>query len=171
MELSKSGYKASHLVNANLIIDGRTYHGAIEECDILIPKAKTIEHTGGLAAVEVFTGLEKMEFNAKIKGMVADIIAGASFDNSYKNIKIKGSLNGADGKQPVDMTFEAQIKPEHDAFNSGSKGENSTSVVFICKYYELKINSNDIMLVDIDNHILKVNGTDVLADERTHLGL
>ncbi len=171
MNLFTGNYKAKHLVNANLIIYAVNYHGAIEECDIFIPQAKTYEHKGGLAPTEVFTGFEKMEFKAKIKGLDADIIRHISYDNSYKPVRIKGSLKSADGSEPVNIECNAQIKINSDNFNSGNKAENSMNVTFVCKFYALTINNVPNIIIDVENHRAIINGVDILADEKSHLGL
>ncbi|AJI52591.1 phage major tail tube protein [Francisella philomiragia] len=171
MNLSTSHYKAKHLVNANLIINGTSYHGAIEECDILIPKSKNYEHKGGIAPLEVFTGFEKLEFKAKIKGLDAEVIKAISYDNSYKTIRIKGSLKSTDGNTPVNIECEAQLKIESDNFNSGNKAENSMNITFVCKYYDLNIDGNQLIQIDVENHKVLVDGVDMLQDERNHLGL
>ena len=40
-----------------------------------------------------------------------------------------------------------------------------------CRYYKLNINNSDVIEIDVDNMIRKINGTDVMSEIRDALGI
>ena len=54
-------------------------------------------------------------------------------------------------------------------FKAGDKGTLSASVS--CRYYKLNINNSDVIEIDVDNMIRKINGTDVMSEIRDALGI
>ena len=178
------------LKNFNLMIDGIGYAGRVQE--VTLPKLahRTEEFKlGGLdMPVQVDMGMEKLESELTLseydpyvirlfgiedessipiplRGSLLDLFTDIGATNSNK---IAFTLRGGLGDElndtviPVVVYYEGAII-ELD-FGQWKAGENAPLKMRLAlRYYRLTINQEDLVEIDVDNRIRKINGYDQIA--------
>ena len=177
------------LKNFNLFVDGQGYAGRVQEVTLPKLVHRTEEfRLGGLdTPVQVDMGMEKLESEFTLSEYDTHIIRLFGMeDSSLIPIPLRGSgLNnmadapvGLTGKGQISFTLrggldnemESRVIPVAIHFEGSvieldpgqwKVGENpGLRIRLALRYYRLKINSENLIEIDIDNMIRKVNGID-----------
>ena len=156
-------------------LDGRGQAGRIEE--ITLPKltVKTEEYRAGGMDVPVALdmGMEKLETDMVFSDYDEEIfkLFGIISGNSI-SLTLRGALQ-EDGKSeaiPVVLYLRGTVR-ELD-FGSWKPAERATVKMSMdLRYYKLVYNGKELIEIDAENMIRKIDGVDQLASYRTALGL
>ena len=163
------------LKNFNLFVNGTSYVGEVTE--VTLPKlTRSTEdyRAGGMPGpVKVDTGIEALELQWKVAGYLAELITqwGISTVDGVL-LRFAGALQ-ADDFTTVD-SLEVVVRGFHSEMDPGTaKAGDMTEIQFTSavSYYKLSINGIAKIEIDMVNRIHVVDGTDLLADVRTAIGL
>ena len=158
----------------NLFVDGKGFAGVVEE--VTPPKItiKTEEFRGGGMDVplELDQGMEKLECNFTVTHYDKDLFkAYGLVPGQMINVTLRGALE-ADGEvTEVVMALTGSWK-ELD-FGTWKAGEKAALKVAVAlKKYELKINGEEKLFIDIQNMVRRIDGSiDPLEAVRAAIGL
>lgn len=161
------------LKNFTAFVDGRGYAGRVDEVEPPKLAMKMEEYrAGGMdAPVDLDMGMEKMESGItfaeydpelfKLFGLV---------DGNAVSITLRGSREDDNETEAIIITLRGSFKElDPGSWKAGDKGTLKAAIA--CRYYKLTINGNELVEIDIENMIRKINGTDQLAAQREALGL
>jgi hypothetical protein len=163
------------LKNFNLFNDAASYMGIAE--DVKLPKLgrKMQDFRGGgmNGSVDIDLGQEKLELDFTCAGIVAGIFS------QYANTKVDGVMVRFAGAYQEDATGSVQaveivVRGRHKEIESGdvkAGDKGKTSVKMSLSYYKLSIDGVEKIEIDLLNMIERVDGYDVLADQRKAIGL
>lgn len=164
---------AKVLKNFSLFVDGRGYAGKAEE--VTPPKLtiKTEEFRGGGmdAPIDIDLGMEKMECQFTLVDFDAELMKLFGLvDGNAVQVTLRGALCDDNSVTPMVISLRGMYKElDFGKFKAGDKGTLSAPVS--CRYYKLTINNSDVIEIDVDNMIRKINGTDVMSEIRDALGI
>ncbi|MEH0021697.1 MAG: phage major tail tube protein [Desulfobacter sp.] len=161
------------LKNMTAFVDGHGYAGRVEEVTPpkLALKLEEYRAAGMDAPVELDMGMEKMEVSLTFTEYDDKLFTRFGLvNNSETGLTIRGVRQNDTGTDAIIMTMRGIYK-ELDAgtWKPGDKGTLKASIS--CRYYKLTIADKDLVEIDIENMVRKINGTDQLAEERKALGL
>lgn len=161
------------LKNLNAFVDGRGYAGRIEEINLPTLTLKTEEYRGGGMdmPVDVELGMEKLEADLTFADYDADLfrLFGVT-DNAMTAITLRGGLQNAMKTEPVVIHLRALIKSlELGSWKAGEKTTLKMSLAV--HYYKLTLNHQELIEIDAENMVRKINGTDQLTPMREALGI
>lgn len=159
--------------NMNLIIDGRGFAGLFDE--ITLPDIEFViedHRAGGMdGSAPIELGQEAMELS---------FVASEHSPYHYK-------LTGLQNQNAVPLTFRAAMVDDTETWpyvikcsgmiKSLSLGtiqngqKNNLEVTMGLRFFELSINSEELMHIDVTNMIRRIGGTDHLQAQREALGL
>tara|TARA_B100001094_G_scaffold331808_1_gene401414 strand:+ start:3880 stop:4380 length:501 start_codon:yes stop_codon:yes gene_type:complete len=157
----------------NLFVDGKGFAGAIEE---IVPpklKIKTQEFkAGGMdTPIELDHGIEKLECSFTIANYDKDLFK--VFDitpNKMVSITLRGAIEEDDKTIPVAMLLTGGWK-EMD-FGTWKSGETTKlKVQMTLKKYELLIEDEEQIFIDVPNMVRRIHAIDVLESARSAIGL
>jgi P2 family phage contractile tail tube protein len=158
----------------NLVIDGIGFAGEVEE--ITLPKltVKTEEYrSGGMdAPIELDMGLEKLECEITLTGYNGLVLRNFGFNNPIPTaITVRGVLSNDRGSTvSVVINMRARIKElDSGTWKTGDKPQIKMKLSVF--YYRLNHNGQDIIEIDPENFVRKVNGFDQLAALRKSIGV
>lgn len=161
------------LINMTAFVDGRGYAGRIDEIGPPKLALKMEEYrAGGMdAPVELEMGMEKMEANVTFAEYDPELFGLFGLvDGNAVSLTVRGARQNDTGTDAIIMTMKGMYKElDPGTWKSGDKGTLKT--VIACRYYKLTIDGQDLIEIDIENMIRKINGTDQLAEQRKALGL
>lgn len=162
------------LRNVNVIVDGRGHAGTAMSCQLPKLTVATDEHrAGGMdAPVEIDMGLEKLECGFTLNSVDADLLASWGLAPGQQvPLTIRGALQSEDGTvTPAVAKVRGQIR-EID-FGDWKPGEKSELKAMVAvRYYELVVGGRQVVEVDVENMIRRVNGVDQLESQRSALGV
>jgi P2 family phage contractile tail tube protein len=165
------------LKNMNLFNDGGTYMGVVKSVT-LPPLARKMEsyRGGGMnGPVKVDLGMsdDGIQFEWTLGGLDLTVI------NQFACVKADGVMLRFTGAYQQDDTGEVTaveivVRGRHETIEMGdaAPGEDTEhSITTTCTYYKLTVNSEEPIEIDIPNFIEKVNGVDMLAEQRKALGI
>ena len=161
------------LKNFIAFVDGRGYAGRVDE--ITLPKLsiKTEEYRGGGmdVPIDIDLGMEKLEAEITFSEYDSELFRlFGVMDNSTVNFTLRGGLQGTGDAEPVVINLRGKIK----ALDSGSwkAGDRATLKCMIAIfYYKLTIDRRELIEIDAENMIRKINGVDQLSSMRQALGV
>lgn len=163
------------LKNFNVYVDGLSYMGVVEELKLpkLARKMEAFRGGGMDGEVDIDLGQEKLEIEQTLGGFVADAY------KAYGVTKANGVLLRFAGAYQRDDTgavqaVEVVVRGRHAEIDPGSaKGgdKNTTTVKSSLTYYKLTVDGKDLVEIDIPGFLFKVNGVDMLAEQRKAIGL
>src|SRR5574344_392135 len=161
------------LKNFNLFVDGRGYAGRAEEVSPPKLALKTEEFRGGGmdAPAVIDLGMEKLESSFTLVEYDPEILKqfGLVSGNSVQ-ITLRGALVDDNTTTPMVIGLRGMLKElDMGKFKAGDKATLQCSVA--CRYYSLEIDGQNIVEIDVDNMVRKIDGQDVLADIRSALGM
>lgn len=161
------------LKNFNLFVDGRGYAGRAEEVSPPKLALKTEEFRGGGmdAPAVIDLGMEKLEASFSLVEYDSEILKqfGLVSGNSVQ-ITLRGALVDDNTTTPMVIGLRGMFTElDMGKFKAGDKATLQCSVA--CRYYSLEIDGQNIVEIDVDNMVRKIDGQDVLADIRSALGM
>lgn len=161
------------LKNFNLFVDGRGYAGRAEEVSPPKLALKTEEFRGGGmdAPAVIDLGMEKLESSFTLVEYDPEILKqfGLVSGNSVQ-ITLRGALVDDNTTTPMVIGLRGMFTElDMGKFKAGDKATLQCSVA--CRYYSLEIDGQNIVEIDVDNMVRKIDGQDVLADIRSALGM
>ncbi|GHM58164.1 MAG: phage major tail tube protein [Candidatus Mesenet longicola] len=162
------------LKNFNVFVDGRGYAGRIDE--ITLPKLtiKTEEYrAGGMdIPVSIDMGMEKLEAELTFAEYDTELfrLFGLTDGNSVP-LTLRGGLRGNNNNiEAVVINLRGTFR-ELD-FGNWKPGEKATLKCMVnAHYYKLTIGGKELIEIDAENMMRKINGVDQLALLQTALGL
>lgn len=161
------------LKNLNAFVDGRGYAGRIEEITLPTLTLKTEEYRGGGMdlPVEVELGMEKLEADLTFADYDAALFRCFGLtDKASTAITLRGGLQAGDKTEPVMIHLRALIKSlECGSWKAGEK--TTLKMSLSVTYYKLTLNHQELIEIDAENMVRKINGTDQLTAMREALGI
>jgi P2 family phage contractile tail tube protein len=161
------------LKNFNLFVDGRGYVGKAEEVNPPKLAIKTEEiRAGGMdSPIDIDMGMEKLESSFTICEYDKEILKQFGLvDGKAVQITLRGAMADDENTVPVVIKLRGMFKElDMGKFAAGEKSQLQCSMP--CRYYSLNIDGEDIIEIDVDNMIRKVNGVDKLSEVRNALGI
>lgn len=165
----------SVLKNFNLFNDAKSYLGVAES--IKLPKlARKLEdfRAGGMnGSVGIDLGQEKLESEFSCAGLMTQVF------EQYGTTKADGVLLRFAGAYQRDDTGAVQaveivMRGRHQEIDFGDAKAGDKGAITVkssLTYYKLTVDNKEIVEIDLLNMIEKVNGVDILADQRKAIGL
>lgn len=161
------------LKNLNAFVDGRGYAGRVEEMNLPTLTLKTEEYRGGGMdmPVDIELGMEKLEADLTFSDYDADLFRLFGLTNNATTaITLRGALQNGDNIEPMVIALRSHIKSLE--FGSWKAGEKATLKMSLgITYYKLTLNNQELIEIDAENMVRKINGTDQLSGIREALGL
>lgn len=165
------------LKNLNLFNDGNNYLGVVKSVT-LPPLGRKMEayRGGGMnGPVKVDLGMsdDGIQFEWKTGGL--DLISLKQFgavNASAVALRFSGPFQQDDTDEV--STVEVVVRGRHENIEMGEAkaGEDTEHIIkTTCSYYKLTVDGTEIIEIDLINFIEKVNGVDMLAKQRTALGI
>ncbi len=161
------------LRNFNVFVDGRGYAGKIDE--ITLPKLtiKTEEYrAGGMdIPINIDMGMEKLEADFTFAEYDSELFRlFGLINNNAVSLTLRGGLQGSSDTESVVINLRGLFK-ELD-FGSWKPAEKATlKCTVAAHYYKLTIGGNELIEIDAENMIRKINGVDQMALLQTVLGI
>lgn len=165
----------SKLKNFNLFNDAKSYLGQVPE--LTLPKlGRQMEEyrAGGMnGPVKIDLGQAALEAEVTLGGLVTQVF------QQYASTRVDGMLLRFAGAYQEDTTsivsaVEVVMRGRIEEIDSGNAkvGENSDmKVKLTLSYYKLTIDGAEIIELDLTNMVERVNGIDMLAEQRKAIGL
>jgi len=162
----------SKLKDVNFYVDGTGFIGEIDELGLPKIAIKTDSYRAGLGEVDIDQGLDKIELDVIMGGLIADIIAG--FGSTISD----GVLTRFAGAYQDDQTGEVRAMEiacrgkwkEMDFGNAKRGGETAHKYKLGCSYYEMTVDGLQWMEIDLINRVFVVMGVDRYAEIRAAIG-
>lgn len=163
------------LKNFNAFNDGKSFMGIIEELKLPKLTRKVEEFRGGGmdGGVDIDLGMEKLEIEQVCGGFVLDAY------KAFGMTKANGVMVRFAGAYQRDDTAEVQaveivvrgrhVEIDPDSAKGGDKGK--TTIKSNLSYYKLTVDNVEVIEIDLLAFIFKVDGVDMLAAQRTAIGL
>lgn len=162
------------LKNVNLFVDGRGYAGQVMEANLPKLTVKMEEHRdGGMdAPAEIDMGMEKLECDFSTSNIDPELLRSWGLAaGSLVPVTFRGALESEDGSvAPVVCQVRGRVKEvDFGTWKPGEKVPLKCSMAV--RYYKYQHDGRDLIEIDVDNMVRKINGTDVLALQRSALGI
>jgi len=161
------------LKNFSAFVDGRGYAGRVDE--ITLPKLsiKTEEYRGGGmdVPIDIDLGMEKLEAEITFSEYDPELFRlFGIMDNSTVNFTLRGGLQGTGDAEPVVINLRGKIKElDSGSWKAGDKATLKCMIAIF--YYKLTIDRRELIEIDSENMIRKINGVDQLSSMRQALGV
>jgi len=161
------------LKNFSAFVDGRGYAGRVDE--ITLPKLsiKTEEYRGGGmdVPIDIDLGMEKLEAEITFSEYDPELFRlFGIMDNSTVNFTLRGGLQGTGDAEPVVINLRGKIKElDSGSWKAGDKATLKCMIAIF--YYKLTIDRRELIEIDAENMIRKINGVDQLSSMRQALGV
>lgn len=160
--------------NVNLFVDGKGYAGKIDNfrAPALAIKAEELRMGGMDTPIDIKMGLEKMTSGFALYSYSADVLALFGVANGQSVAFVaREALEDFDGTvTPVVHTMRGRIL-SLDSGDSKAGDATTLQIEMSLTYYKLQHGGRVLQEVDAVNMIHIVNGVDVLAAQRTALGI
>ncbi len=157
----------------NLFADGNGYAGVVEE--ITPPKLtlKTEEFkAGGMdMPLELDMGMEKLECNFTVADYDANLFKAYGLaPGKMINVTLRGAFEKDGEISEVTMILSGTWKEvDMGTWKAGEKAQLKIAVAL--KKYELKIDGEEQVFIDVEGMVRRVVGTDVLEATRNAIGI
>jgi P2 family phage contractile tail tube protein len=165
------------LTGANVYINGGSRIGQVDTFESPSIVQKTMEYAGlGLTgAQDIPIGPDKMEATLKFAGMYGDTLKLVSDPHKKHDYMLRGNIDvvGSDGRTEQ-KPYKAEMKAYNLELKPGSikRGDESAPEVKLgVRFYRLEIDGEEIVKIDLDNHIYAVAGEDKMGGYRGNLGI
>ena len=163
------------LRNFNVFVDGRGYAGKIDE--ITLPKLtiKTEEYrSGGMdLPVSIDMGMEKLEADFTFAEYDSELFRlFGLIDGNSVALTLRGGMQGSGSNNIEAVVINLRgIFKEFD-FGSWKPAEKATLKCSVAAhYYKLTISGQELIEIDAENMVRRINGIDQLALLQTVLGI
>ncbi|BCS94623.1 phage major tail tube protein [Desulfoluna limicola] len=161
------------LKNFTAFVDGRGYVGRVTEVEVPKLALKMEEYrAGGMdAAVEIETGMEKLESSLTFAEYDEEIYKMFGLvDGNAVSLTLRGARQNDQGTDEVIINLRGGYKElDSGTWKAGDDATLKASVAL--RYYKLTIAGKELIEIDVENMVRKINGKDQLADQRKALGL
>lgn len=163
------------LKNFALFVNGESYAGQVTE--VTLPKLtrKTEDYrAGGMSGpVESALGLDKLELKWTAAGYIKSLLAqwGTTTVGGVL-LRFAGALQADDNTEVTSL--EVVVRGYHKEIDFGKAAAGDKTEIQVSSaisYYKLSLNSVPVIEIDLVNLVEVVDGTDLMADIRTALGL
>ena len=165
--------RGEHITNVNLSLDGVGKAGIVTEMTLPKIAEKQDEfRAGGMAgAVSISMGLEKLELEMTLA------------EHTKKNVSSMGMLSGdnipmtaranvdtGDGEKPILINMRGRIvEQDRGSWKAGEDAPVKYKAVLVS--YKETIDGSEVLEIDMEKLIYKVNGKDKYATMRKNLGI
>lgn len=163
------------LKNFAVFVDGRGYAGKVEE--ITLPKLtlKTEEYRAGGMDIPIAMdmGMEKLETDMTFSDYDAEIfkLFGLISGNALA-LTLRGALQEAGKTEAIPVVLHLRGTIRELDFGTWKAAEKATlKMLMDLRYYKLVYNENELIEIDAENMIRKIDGVDQLASSRAALGI
>ncbi|WP_264376306.1 MULTISPECIES: phage major tail tube protein [unclassified Wolbachia] len=162
------------LKNFNVFVDGRGYAGKIDE--ITLPKLtiKTEEYrAGGMdIPINIDMGMEKLEAELTFAEYDSELFRlFGLIDNNAVSLTLRGGLQVSNSEAESVVVNLRGLFKELD-FGSWKPAEKATlKCTVAANYYKLTIDGRELIEIDAENMIRKIDGVDQMTSMRTALGI
>jgi P2 family phage contractile tail tube protein len=163
------------LKNFAVFVDGRGYAGKVEE--ITLPKltVKTEEYrAGGMdVPIAIDMGMEKLETDMTFSDYDSELFKlFGIISGNLVALTLRGALQEPDKTDAIPVVLHLRGTIRELDFGTWKAAEKATlKMAMDLRVYKLTYNNADVIEIDAENMIRKINGTDQLATFRTALGL
>jgi P2 family phage contractile tail tube protein len=163
------------LKNFAVFVDGRGYAGKVEE--ITLPKLtiKTEEYrAGGMdVPIAIDMGMEKLETDMTFSDYDSELFKlFGIISGNLVALTLRGALQEPDKTDAIPVVLHLRGTIRELDFGTWKAAEKATlKMAMDLRAYKLTYNNADVIEIDAENMIRKINGTDQLATFRTALGL
>ncbi|WP_185234486.1 phage major tail tube protein [Teredinibacter franksiae] len=161
------------LKNFNLFVDGRGYAGRVDEVTLPKLSLKTEEFKGGGmdVPIELDMGMNKLECDLTISEYDVEIIKMFGLrEGAQVPLTMRGGLDGESGVTPVVINITGAWRDlDFGGWKAGEKAPLKVSVA--ARYYRLEIDGTELVEIDAENMVRKINGADQLEAMRSALGM
>ncbi|MCP3941532.1 MAG: phage major tail tube protein, partial [Desulfobacteraceae bacterium] len=159
------------LKSMTAFVDGIGYAGRVEEIGPpkLALKMEEYRAAGMDAPVELDMGMEKMECSITFTEYDDQLFTMFGLvDGNAVSLTVRGTRQDDTSTDGIIMTMRGTYKElDPGTWKPGDKG--TLKAVISCRYYKLTIADKELVEIDIENMIRKINGKDQLAEERKAL--
>lgn len=166
---------AAKLKSMNIFREGASYLGIATEATLpkLARKFEGFRAAGMDGEIDIDMGMEKLEFEWTLGGIVADAIGGfGALTHDAELLRFAGSYQAEDTGQIIPV--EIVVRGRHQEIDMGTAkpgGDTEHKYKTSCSYYKLIVNGREVVEIDVPNMIFRVNGIDRLAGHRAAIGL
>jgi P2 family phage contractile tail tube protein len=163
------------LKNFAVFVDGRGYAGKVEE--ITLPKltVKTEEYrAGGMdVPIAIDMGMEKLETDMTFSDYDSEIFKlFGIISGNLVALTLRGALQEPDKTDAIPVVLHLRGTIRELDFGTWKAAEKATlKMAMDLRAYKLTYNNADVIEIDAENMIRKIDGIDQLATFRTALGL
>lgn len=163
------------LKNFALFVDGKSYVGEVTE--VTLPKLtrKTEDYqAGGMSGpIKSAMGMEGLELQWKAAGFIKSLLAQWGVRTTAGVLlRFAGALQ-SDDASGID-SLEVVVRGYHTEIDFGTAKTGDPTEIQITSalsYYRLSLNGKDVIEIDLPNMIEVIDGVDLMADNRTAIGL
>lgn len=161
------------LKDYNFFLDGIGKVGLVDEMTLPTLTILTDEHRGGGMdiPVDLDLGMEKLVLTGVMAEYDADFfrVFGTQDQNAVAGSFLANKVDDT-VVEPFELNVRGMMKMiEPAAIQMGQK--NTMSFELSLRFYELRMNNEELIVIDADNYVRRINGTDVLAQRRANLGI
>ena len=162
------------LRNVNVVVDGRGYAGRASTVQLPKLTVATDEHrAGGMdAPVAIDMGLEKLECGFTLTSVEPDLLASWGLGpGNLVPLTFRGALQSEGGEVTAAVATVRGMLREVD-FGDWKPGEKAElKAMMDVRYYKLEIGGRELVEIDVDNMVRRVDGVDQLEAQRAALGV
>ncbi|MFC3902567.1 hypothetical protein SAMN05421749_103324 [Acinetobacter marinus] len=160
--------------NFNLIVDGKGYAGSTDEFNLPELSLQTEEYrAGGMdAPIDITMGMEKLVADFTLHSHSRDVLSLFGIRQSASvAFTVYESMESYDGTitQVVHNMRGKIVKINQGAAKAGEAAKDKYDLSL--DYYKQTIGGSTVHEIDVINMVRIINGTDVLADVRSALGM
>jgi len=121
--------------------------------------------------IDIDLGMEKLEAEITFSEYDPELFRlFGIMDNSTVNFTLRGGLQGTGDAEPVVINLRGKIKElDSGSWKAGDKATLKCMIAIF--YYKLTIDRRELIEIDAENMIRKINGVDQLSSMRQALGV
>jgi uncharacterized protein len=167
----------NRVTNANVYVNGANFLGRAEEINLPAIKSTDSEHKalGMFGKLEYSSGIDKLEADIKWNSFYPEVVK--IFADIYSGIKlqVRTHIETYEGNSRVDekpvVIYLSGRSKEHAGGNFKAQDNVELSNKLAVTYYKLEIDGEELIEIDVESNIYRVNGVDKLAAYRNSLGI
>lgn len=171
------GYNVTKVQDANVYINGTSTHGQASEVSLPEIQFSSTEFKslGSLGVQKFFNGLDALEATIKWNYPDNDVQLACANPRKTVELQVRSSktvyANGnVEEEQPVVIHLKG-TPANHGLGSFKAKEDTDLSTKFNISYIKQEINGREIVEIDLNNNIFRVDGVDQLEKYRQNLGL
>jgi hypothetical protein len=161
------------LKNFNAFVDGRGYAGRIDEISLPKLSIKAEEYrAGGMdIPVSIDMGMEMLEAEITFSEYDPELFRlFGLISNNPVSLTLRGGMQGTGNAEAIVINLRGQFKElDSGAWKAGDKATLKCTVS--ASYYKLTIDRRELIEIDAENMIRKINGVDQMSTLRQALGI